>query len=197
MSNELKLGTIPKGDEGRDAVHIAIVPVQAGMLLERGTRVRLDDQGLAVVSHREEDTIGVIDPFLNYENDMINKGSWSWLCLYPKTITSLQHVWQHPAFPDVKDKESHKSLSDRILVDSEGWLKRYVGEHCTWYGWSVEDSYEEFLREVKEDHVILYSGEDCHSLGEVKDAEELFHHLSNVLGFKVDASYFRYFTCSC
>ena len=26
MSNEAKLGTVPNGNEGRDAVHVAIVP---------------------------------------------------------------------------------------------------------------------------------------------------------------------------
>ena len=39
MSNETKLGTIPNGDEGRDAVHIAIAPVQAAQEIRIGELV--------------------------------------------------------------------------------------------------------------------------------------------------------------
>ena len=38
-----------------------------------------------------------MDPFLS---DPVQPGQRYWLCLYPQTVTTLRHVWTHPAFAD-------------------------------------------------------------------------------------------------
>lgn len=98
--NETKLGVLLSEHEYRkDAVHVALVPVTAGEDLEPGQRVKLlnDDPIRPIVgfAYDDEDAVGVIDPFLK---GIINKGNRCYLCLAPGTVTSLRHVWTHPAF---------------------------------------------------------------------------------------------------
>lgn len=55
-----------------------------------------------------------MDPFLDSE---VKPGTWFWMLLYPRTITSLRHEWEHPAFssptPPAKDP-------------AEDWLRDYA-----------------------------------------------------------------------
>lgn len=192
MSNERKLGTIPKGDEGRDAVHVAIVPARAASEMVRGLPVKMNVNNEAE-SCRVADAIGVVDPFI--PNYTVPKGSWFWLCLYPKTITGLRHVWEHPSFPVAESPAPLPVASDKLA--SESWLKDYVRKHCPYRENEPDGGYSEFLGYVKEERWIYYQGSDCHNLSDVDDADELFRHLSVVLDRRIDASYFDAFTCSC
>lgn len=80
MSSEAaKLGSVITGDAGRDAVHVAIVPMTAVRVLQPGERL----------------TNGIVDPFLT---EPVQPGQRYYLCLFPGTVTSLRHVWTHPAF---------------------------------------------------------------------------------------------------
>jgi hypothetical protein len=86
------LGQLPGDDDRRDAIHIAIIPVIASGELRPGQHVGpLPDDRFGVV----ERPIGVVDPFLR---GPVKDGERFWLCLYPYSITSLRHVWTHPAF---------------------------------------------------------------------------------------------------
>lgn len=100
--NNLKLGELIVGEQQRDAVHMAVVPVVAGESnLVPGMHVSLDSSGQAVRHVGPDcpkwDPVGVIDPFLKVQH--IQKGERIWLFLYPGSITSLRHEWAHPAFP--------------------------------------------------------------------------------------------------
>ena len=76
----------------RDAIHVAVAPVEAGEDLLPGTHVGVVG---GVCSASAEDKIGIVDPFLAKS---VKSGESFWLFLYPNTITSLRHVWTHPAF---------------------------------------------------------------------------------------------------
>lgn len=194
MSNEAKLGTIPKGDEGKDAVHVAIVPIQVGSHgLTVGSPVKIEG-GKAVSTPSAYHAVGILDPFLVREIGRdFELGQWVWLCLFPKTIKGLRHVWEHPAFPLTQPTST--PTSDKSV--SEAWLKDYVRKHCLYWEDKPDGGYAEFLRYVEVERWIYYYGSDCHSLGDVDDADELFRHLSIVLGRRIDASYFEAFTCTC
>lgn len=86
------LGFEPGDDARRDAVHIAVAPVVAAEELAPGRRVGLREDGLASGG---EEPIGVVDPF---REAPVLPGQLFWLFLFPGTITSLRHVWTHPAF---------------------------------------------------------------------------------------------------
>lgn len=167
----------------RDAIHVAIAPVVAPVDLQPGQHV--DARGNLTPPH-----VGIVDPF---RTGTICAGDRFYLCLYPNTVTSLRHEWEHPAFKD--------------LHASEKWLRNYVRCNCPYDADESDGGYGKFLRRVRDDHEIFYHGSDCHSLGEVEQADELFEHLSVVLGMKVDEAWFATspngdewhsgYSCSC
>jgi hypothetical protein len=91
------LGTIHVRDEKRDAIHLAVLPIEAGQKLTRGNHIEVRDGVARAVPNGHPKAVGIVDPFLA---GAVEKGERFWLLLYPRTIQSLRHVWSHPAFPD-------------------------------------------------------------------------------------------------
>jgi hypothetical protein len=92
------VGHEPELDARRDAIHVAVAPIIAGMPLDPGDHVWIGDNSGAAYKEQGQETsrtIGVVDPFYN---GVVVKGQRFWLFLYPNTITDLRHVWSHPAF---------------------------------------------------------------------------------------------------
>ncbi len=89
--SEVRLGTIPEYHQKRDAVHVAIIPVTCDDDLEPGQHVGIEYDD--VVSSTAKKKIGIVDPFLR---DTVEAGVKFWLCLYPNTVKSLRHDWEHP-----------------------------------------------------------------------------------------------------
>ncbi len=191
MSNEAKLGSTPLETDGRDAVHIAIVPVKAGRQLVTGQIVKIVD-GKAHACANTEEAIGVVDPFLPKLS--VKEGETFWLCLYPKTITGLRHVWQHPEFPDVETKV----ISEEDFAESELWVRTYVANHCHYDNDMPDKGYKSFMENITKERCIFFHGSDCHNLSDVDDSTELFRHLSVLLDRHIDEHYFTGgFRCSC
>lgn len=95
------LGHLIGDTEKRDAIHLAVEPVECGArILHAGEHVKLVD-GKA---HKclPGKGVGIVDPFLETE---VIKGEKFWLVVYPRQITSLRHVWDHPQFPASEDAE--------------------------------------------------------------------------------------------
>jgi len=85
------LGTIHTKEEKRDAIHLAVIQVTATIELSPGAPIS-SINGEAIY---DEKGIGIVDPFLN---DIVQPGEQFWMVLRPRLITSLRHVWEHPAF---------------------------------------------------------------------------------------------------
>lgn len=110
------LGTIIDDKAGRDAIHLAVEPVVAGEQLFPGQHIRIDN-GVAVANG---ETYGIVDPFLK---GSVGAGQRFWFVIYPRQITSLRHVWEHPAFaPDVRNNEGMS------IAEAEAWLRNYADE---------------------------------------------------------------------
>ncbi len=94
--NETKLGQLIDSNAGRDAVHVALAPMQASERLTPGQHVGFvnDNKKLAGPASK---AVGIVDPYLRRN---VEKDDWFYLCLYPQTTTGLRHVWTHPAFPE-------------------------------------------------------------------------------------------------
>lgn len=88
-----ELGILIEGAAFRDAVHVAIAPVEAAHSLESGDHVGIGVDGRAWTAG--VDYIGIVDPYLRRT---VQEGERFWLCLYPGTVTSLRHAFTHPAF---------------------------------------------------------------------------------------------------
>lgn len=163
------IGKLLEGETRRDAVHIAIAPVVAAEPLKPGDRVGLDGYGKA--SHSEEH-IGIVDPFLSVS--CVDIGDQFWLLLFPGTVESLRHEWEHPGFP--------KSITSYVdPVASEKWLREFAD--------SEGESYEKILSMAANDgdYYYLSSGIDVPS--------EFWAHYLAVTGKRGDVR--DYFFCSC
>ncbi len=122
MENTPKVGKLIEGNAYRDAIHVAVAPVVAACPIRPGSHVWMTPEGLASWGNREDgNTIGIADPFLTEE---IQKGQSFYLFLYPGTITSLRHMWSHPAFATkvpIVIKEVTEEPKDTV---AQNWLDK-------------------------------------------------------------------------
>lgn len=181
------LGTIIGDGQGRDAIHLAVEPVIAGQYLEVGEDVGFLPDGSVGICDKP---VGIVDPFLKAP---VQRGQKFWLIVYPRQITSLRHVWTHPAFADAIVPKT----PDR-KAESEAWLRHFCEMHnCPSYGHVMEliekgrmeeDDGESFIDE----EYMHFSCSDAHG----KIPPEFWDHVENVLGRKV-SNRPAYFSCSC
>ncbi len=99
-----KLGEAPTEKDERDAIHIAVVPVEAAMDFHGATHCAIAKVGGKLMAApsilRSETTVGVVDPFLKLSP---KRGKKFWLLLYPGTAIGLRHVYRHPALDPTGD----------------------------------------------------------------------------------------------
>ena len=176
------LGSVITPEEGRDAIHLAVEPVEAAQKFAPGEHVKLNDDGRAIRALTGKG-LGIVDPFLT---DVVEPGQWFWLVVYPRQIDSLRHVWEHPAFPPSGDAEKHNRT--RSAAEAELWIRKWMTSEDM-YG---DDYYEDFMSSVA-----------THKGGEVLDfdrggydkniPDEFWPHAEKVLGRKLTPA--RRFGC--
>lgn len=109
---------------GRDAIHISVAPVVAAHIVKAGEHVGWVDQEANTVG-RVPDKLGIVDPFLP-EGVPILPGTRIFILLYPKTITSLRHVWSHPAFAEeAKETTKEIRMTGPPMEASREWLEQF------------------------------------------------------------------------
>lgn len=176
------LGKLVTGNPERDAVHIAVVPVTAAGSLKAGMRVGFLPDGR--VGRLPQEVIGIVDPFLTESVDEDDK---FWLFLLPNTITSLKHVWTHPAFGAEPARDA-KSVSER-------WMRAWAMEH-------MSEDYSGDGEKLNEDAAYANAIEAGHSksVGPYEDARdnidnEWWSHWEAITGQQGDRD--NYFRCAC
>lgn len=161
MKNPPELGKLAPDDSKRDAIHVAVAPVEAACVLLPGQRVALNDEGKAVRVDGQSSAgkaIGIVDPFLDAYH-AVRPGERFWLCLFPSTITSLRHEWTHPAFGEEKKAPAISTVAS----ESELWL-RDLAERC---GLS-------YARLIEVGHAYIETG-DWHTEYGSSDARDAFY----------------------
>jgi hypothetical protein len=179
MSDQSKLGIgkLIETEQHRDAIHVAVAPVVAGMPLRPGEHVTING-GRATLGGNPS---GIVDPFLL--DRIIPEGATFWLFLYPGSITSLRHEWTHPAF------------AEQVVIDpppqtSEGWLRTYAA--------SIPLSFEELMEAAEQfllyDEYLVHGGRyEGMSL-----PDEFWNHYQVVTGEAVpESKQSSFFSCSC
>jgi hypothetical protein len=213
------LGTIIGPDEKRDAIHLAVYPVEAGERLGPGTDVLLED-GRAWRAY-DNDGVGIVDPFLD---GTVVPGERFWLVVYPRQITSLRHVWEHPAFPQSDaalraelDEAQLRSIEARnpgIDMDevrairatvgsavgqqaaSEAWLREWVDGLDTSGPYEDEDprtAFEVITSAALKNPAEMHIGFDI--TGAIP--AEFWLHLAVWSGQTIPAERAEYFSCAC
>ena len=92
--SDTEVGRVFDEQQGRDAIHFAVLSVYSMVKVYPGQELGLMDSGKAYEVGPSVFPLGIVDPFLTHP---VQPGQWFWLYLFPKTITSLRHVWTHPA----------------------------------------------------------------------------------------------------
>lgn len=102
MQDVPKVGQlITNGDKRRDAIHVALAPATANEDLNPGDHIGFAEEKNIELFGKCENPIGIVDPYLK---DQVKKGQSFWMFLYPETVTSLRHVWTHPAYKMQQEK---------------------------------------------------------------------------------------------
>lgn len=178
------LGTIIDDTQKRDAIHLAVIPTKAPCNLLAGQHV--DKIGNPTARGAG---VGIVDPFLQ---ETVVEGEWFWLVIYPRVITSLRHVWAHPAFDD--DAASSASAQP-TKTTSEQWMMVWARKHMSddYYGdegrVSDEQAYENALQAGHDLHVGPYE-----SARDYIDSE-WWSHWEAITGATGQRD--GYFSCSC
>lgn len=184
------LGTIISENEKRDAIHLAVEPAIAGQTLCPGDDVGFAPDGTMMDSL---EPVGIVDPFLKAP---IEKGQRFWLIVYPRQITSLRHVWTHPAFPDavqesvVAEAKVEDAAESSEVRKSRRWIEKYAAK--------IEvdaDELIEMATKFLQDGSLWHGGEDFE--GKCVD-DEFWEQYEVVTGRDVDEDdRLNFFSCSC
>jgi hypothetical protein len=209
------LGTIIGDGAGRDAIHLAVEPVVASERLLAGQDVYLLPDGRAAKG--KDNAVGIVDPFLRQS---VKEGGKFWLVVYPRQITSLRHVWSHPAFPEEPHPAFHEEEVESELTEADKEKARHVAERLTNTGerwlrdWCAKNDvpdYETVMKAIKDgsanwgddddnygghitvhdDHIYV-GGRDAHA----SIPSEFWDHVEAVTGRK-QVLRPTYFSCSC
>ena len=186
------LGTIIDDTQKRDAIHLAVEPIQAREILTPG-------QHITAIGSSQGKHIGIVDPFLT---ESVNPGEWFWLVVYPRQINSLRHVWTHPDFIDIP--EGLTSVAKEMVDASKKWMEDYaksltrVIEYLYSDPQEFETSYEELMEAAE---AYLLRNEYFNKGGVFEDVylvPEFWDHYEIITGTKIkEDKRHNFFTCSC
>lgn len=176
------LGSIISKEESRDAIHLAVEPAIAGRRLKAGDHVGFLNDGSFGPCN---DPVGIVDPFLT---TTVSPGQRFWLVIYPRQITSLRHVWSHPAFDSqsIVEPPTMSTMVSRSIV----WITEYAEE--------LGFSYDEMIQGAK-DYLAygdsLCGGDDMEGNW---TSDEFWDHFEVATGGEVDDDdRGNFFRCSC
>lgn len=186
MSNAQEdIGKMIEGRSERDAIHVAIIPVQAAETLQPGQHIGFAEGGWQVTATPKEPhkLIGIVDPFLPSGAAV---GQRFYMLLYPQTITGLRHNWSHPAIS--QDGQG-------VGSPSEKWLRDFAS--------SVDADYHHMMQ-IAATHCASkeWGGDYLIDGGKWEGQttpEEFWTHFEIVTGKKPNDKYGKpgIFSCSC
>jgi len=177
------LGKIIDETAQRDAIHLAVEPVVAAERVFPGQDVGKVDDGYGSSTN----PVGIVDPFLKRP---VNPGQRFWLVVYPRQITSLRHVWEHPAFdaPAASSVANDKSASERWM---RAWAVRNLGND--YYGDDKMRSEDAAYADAIEAGHALFIGPYESARDNIDN--EWWDHWEAITG--VPGQRNEYFSCSC
>ncbi len=180
MAEQPKVGHLIDGEANRDAIHVAIAPVEAAEKLAPGQDVGLTAEGKA--SAKAMPSVGIVDPYLD---GTVPLGQRFYLFLYPGTVTSLRHEWEHPAFAkkvEPVSKDVHRLFVEKTAAQC-GYTVEKLMDACTRYAESNGEDY-------------VATGEDS-GYQSVDFGDEFWDHFSAFTGIKKPKWTGAPFSCSC
>jgi hypothetical protein len=184
-----KLGTVRAKDEGRDAIHLAVVTLQA---LERFVVPPIGNlwvDHLGKPAPTPASAVGIIDPFLP-RGTLIEKGEWFFVYLKPGSISGLRHVWSHEAFPEGQ-KDALKEAKEKAERRVRDWC-RETDTYGLDYQTCIELFEEGESGSFRLDGIAIYSSDEA--TGEIPSS--ILDDIELIIG-KPLASRPEFFRCAC
>lgn len=181
MSENIKLGQIINGIVERDAVHVAIAPVIAVCDIEPGTHIGFTQDDTKHVGP-SDNNIGIADPFLT---KTIKKFEKFYMVLYPNTVSSLRHEWEHPAFIN-----KNALIRDAAIE----WMQNFADYAGLSYD-DVMDAAERFQRSG--DYYVQYGSESAEDAMHHFGVASFWHNYQIITGNNVTDWDGTVFSCSC
>lgn len=173
------LGTIIGPSEKRDAIHLAVEPVVAACKVKPGDHVGFVNGGVGPC----DNPVGIVDPFLEKN---VKKGERFWLIVYPRQITSLRHVWTHPAFDE--EDVNMKTQASPVLGEAQKRITEIAD--------ALGVSYDDLMFNAK---VFVNRGEYWNEGDKFDGAylpDEFWDYYEEVTGEKVNSKW-SFLSCAC
>ena len=162
------IGTVLQGEHERDAIHVAIMPVQVQGQAMSGDSVKFVGPH-TVTRCTIGERVGIIDPFLGV---VVSHGDHVWLFLPPGSITSLRHDW---TCPDV----DAPPIPSEAKTDHLQWLQAFAHR----WGFDFHDMIAVATDEDAGVDYIVAHGVDLHDASELGEDHDLFwYHLEGYTG---------------
>lgn len=179
MNGDIGIGKIIEQERHRDAIHIAVAPMEATEKLAPGQRVGVPESGKI---GKASPHVGIVDPFLERN---VQPGQKCYVFLFPGSITSLRHEWTHSAFDNV----APPSPADA----SRRWIETFAAK--------IDQTYNRVMEaaELYLDHQdYTYDNSEAYK-DSYSQFGEFWKHYEVVTGKKVPDEIKEdcFFTCSC
>lgn len=187
------LGSIIDESEKRDAIHLAVEPAIAGETLHPGQHVNIDIVTDVASLTKIGEGVGIVDPFLT---TVVQPGQHFWLVVYPRQISSLRHVWEHPSFAPSSDLAVIDPDGKPTKKAAEKWLRAYmknnfyIDDNDNGYGTTFDTVIEQAVNGY--DDYLTIIGSDAG--GSIEDA--FWDNIEAYTG-KTVKTRASYFSCSC
>ena len=183
MHNPVVLGRAPTMSEGRDAIHVAVIPAVAHKCLKPGERVGYADGR----THSDAGPRLVVDPF-GYG---VEEGERVWLLLPPNTVADMRHVWSCPSIPDEETTRSPEKGRDSIILKVAelcGLSYSRMMEEATYW---AEESEKPYF-----DYTYMGTNEDYKNVTD-QEWDAFWTRFQEITGKEPPPHRGGYFSCSC
>lgn len=184
LMDSLGIGKLVQTEQVRDAIHVAVAPMEAAEVLYPGQRIGIYN-GLALASAH---SIGIVDPFLE---SRVMKGERFWMFLFPGTVTSLRHEWKHPHFDTFPEPPAPAGKEE-----SKQWMEKFASD----IGWNSEQVIDLATRAL--DYGEIFTQQDSQNMRDTfyDNQEDFWKHYQAITGRVVsqkeqDDTFV--FSCSC
>lgn len=182
------LGTIITDKEvGRDAIHLACLPAVCGdKWLTPGADVGFTD-GLA--SATAKTLVGIVDPFLKAP---VSKGQKFLVVIYPRTITSLRHVWSHPDVAEDVDTNLTETVATVDPVAAARIRLDQIARNLIDEG---DDSLMYLMNGMRDGYIS--DGDRFEGYSSIDIPDEAWDLYKTITGNELQKREDVYFSCSC
>lgn len=211
--SDVNLGGVPADLNIRDAVHVAVISVEAAQPLQGGMPVVRWTNGKYGVALGEP--VGIVDPFRTH----VGMGEKFWLFLLPGTVTGMRNHWEHPKFRqesagadlnpvqsastydpccgDEEEEDEYEHVGIQPALCSKEYSRNWLEDWCSVHDCPRADVVIEAAKGNNPDadlDVVYFFFRDRDAHADIP--REFWEHMENLLERRLP-NHPKKFSCSC